>query len=411
MKTPKSNIARWAIAVSGVALSSFAISNLISGDVDPEFPHFEPDKHVVTALPAVELSTARSNANMLSNNEVFYYRAWSNMASGAGDILRFIIDENNNPQTEVNLNVPDLNNAQYVPHGGDGDTWSANQIMIKKLEDDPTWWDNRTGSNKRRVFTRIQAINGSDYGQIPFTHNALSPVKALVDDGGGNLVFGDMFPDNLVRHIRGDRLTERRQGGSFPNRHSLIGSVIHSNLVFVNSNQSFGYGLTSFATSGHARPDNLLVVPSQDGMVHVFDAITGEEKYAYVPSMVLHGMSQSKAGGVFYGVDGKVTVADALGPDGWGTFAAGGMGRGGKGFYILELTDTADENGSNILYERRGTNTLLLDIDENVFSDSDSEDADIGMIFEKPAIYRFSDNNIYAVFGNGYNSESRNAVP
>ena len=408
MKMYRLRIAKYSLALGLGAGAWFTMANGVP--VDPEFPHFKPDRHVVTSVAAVELSTARADHAMLENGQVSYFRPWSNISNGAGDVIKFLVDTNNNPITSVNLDVPDIDNARYVPDGGDQTTWSANQVMMDKLQSDPTWWDNSSGANKRRVFTRIQQVDVSDYGQVAFTYNNLQGLKSADVGGNGSIIITDMFSQELVRYIRGDRTTEKALGGSFDNRISLLGPVINGNLVYVNSNQGNGYGLASYTASGHVRPSDLLVVPSQDGMVHVFDALSGEEKYAYLPSMGLYRLSRATTGEEFYGVDGKVSVADAPGPNGWSTYALGGMGRGGKGFYILELTDSPSEDGNHILYERRGTNSRLIDAAQNPIADSDSEDADMGMIFEQAAVYRFKDGNVYAVFGNGYNSESRNSV-
>ena len=95
-------------------------------------------------------------------------------------------------------------------------------------------------------------------------------------------------------------------------------------------------------------------VASNDGMLHAFNAETGKELWAYVPEMVLPELyrladpnySQNHQ----YFVDGTPEVGDVC-PSApatpcsgtqWKTILVGGLNRGGKGYYALDITDPAN---------------------------------------------------------------------
>ena len=106
-------------------------------------------------------------------------------------------------------------------------------------------------------------------------------------------------------------------------------------------------------------------VASNDGMLHAFNAETGKELWAYVPEMVLPQLyrladtnySQNHQ----YFVDGTPEVGDVC-PTApttpcsgtqWKTIIVGGLNRGGKGYYALDITDPANPAAAVGIHQRQ----------------------------------------------------------
>ena len=84
-------------------------------------------------------------------------------------------------------------------------------------------------------------------------------------------------------------------------------------------------------------------VGANDGMVHAFDATTGEEMWAYAPRITMKKL-HVQAGTTYstnhqYSVDGSPEVADVKIGNEWHTVLVGGLNAGGRGFYALDVTD------------------------------------------------------------------------
>jgi type IV pilus assembly protein PilY1 len=136
--------------------------------------------------------------------------------------------------------------------------------------------------------------------------------------------------------------------------------------------------------------DRLVLVGANDGMLHAFDADSGVEKFAFIPSAVhekLDDLADPAYAHQFY-VDGQVRIADAKINGGWKTVAIGGLGGGGKGVYALDITESS-----------LGTSDVLWELT----ADDHSE---LGHVYGQPVVTRMPDGEWVAIFGNGYNSES-----
>lgn len=102
----------------------------------------------------------------------------------------------------------------------------------------------------------------------------------------------------------------------------------------------------------------LVLVGANDGMLHAFNA-TGtsllREVFAYIPSFSypkLAKLTQANYGTTTnpheYLVDGAVTIGDVYVNSAWRTIAVGSMGAGGKGIYVLDITDSSSPS---VLFE------------------------------------------------------------
>ncbi len=312
----------------------------------------------VASTAAVALSTGYISGDSHIYQARFQSNDWS------GQLLSFSIisDENDN----------DFGKPDTSGDGPAGAKWDAGQ-KIPHHED------------------RIILTYDGDKG-IPFRWSAL-------DDTQKDLLNED---EKLLDYLRGDDSNEVRNGGSFRNRSSKLGDIINSSPVFVGP-PAFPYHYDEyieFKERNAARP-GMIYVGANDGMLHAFDADTGIERFAYVPSQVFTNLS-SLADRDYthkFFVDGEPTFADVYFDDDWHTVLAGGLNKGGQGIYLLDITDPA-----SITRESSAANRVLWEF-------TDANDADLGYTFSRPAIAKMKNGKWAVIFGNGYNNtESDDSV-
>lgn len=325
------------------------------------------------------------NSNSFSTNSKLYQVSYDS-EDWSGELLAFNI----NNDGSVNATKP----------GSQGTAWRASQLL------------KRQNNNSRRQIITYKP--STDIG-IPFRwpQNIKKPkdneldkqqVKAL------NTNPVDNKQDNLgkkrLNYLRGSQADEQKQGGTLRNRDNLLGDIINSTPYFVGT-PAYPYSLrwpdgTPETTASYsnfkikyANRTPVIYVGSNDGMLHGFNANSGQEIFAYIPSSVFTKLSQltdKNYGHQFY-VDGAVNSMDVFFKDGWHTVLVGGLNSGGYGIYALDITNPGkftEENADKIvLWE---------------FSDEDNDAKDIGLTFSQPAIARMANGRWAAIFGNGYNN-------
>jgi type IV pilus assembly protein PilY1 len=198
-------------------------------------------------------------------------------------------------------------------------------------------------------------------------------------------------------YIKGDQTKEESTGGTFRNRTSLLGDIMSSAMTYIQKSL-FRYTENDYVTykEGTASRKPMLYVGANDGMLHAFDVSDGiyEELFAYVPNEVFSNLKEltNPAYDHKYYVDGTPTVGDAYYNNDWHTVLVGGLNKGGQGIYALDVSEPTTFGTANVLWE---------------FTDSD--DADLGYTYSRPAIVKMANNKWAAVFGNGYNNTEQDA--
>ncbi|MHB8482954.1 MAG: pilus assembly protein [Nitrospiria bacterium] len=182
---------------------------------------------------------------------------------------------------------------------------------------------------------------------------------------------------------------------------SRLGDLIDSAPYYAGP-PSFGYpgSYTTFATAYSAR-NPMIYVGGNDGILHGFDAATGNEKLAYVPGKVYSLLNQltSTAYSHHYYVDGSPTVGDVYYGGAWHTVLVGGLGGGGQGFYALEVTDPSTFSEGN------ASSHVLWEFTDDKDTDTDSTmQYALGYSYSQPSIVQMANGKWAAVFGNGYNN-------
>jgi type IV pilus assembly protein PilY1 len=163
---------------------------------------------------------------------------------------------------------------------------------------------------------------------------------------------GGAAGEALVNFLRGDRSQE---GIFFRKRLHVLGDIVSSEARYVQA-PLFNYtdtNYSAFKTAMATRPGTAYV-GANDGMLHAFDAATGQERWAYIPSMVLPNLyklaDKNYATKHQYFVDNTPETGDIcpLAPGAtctaaqWKTILVGGLNRGGKGYYALDITDPSE---------------------------------------------------------------------
>jgi type IV pilus assembly protein PilY1 len=229
--------------------------------------------------------------------------------------------------------------------------WSAAEALAEKE------WSQRL----------VTTYNGTE--GIPFSADSLTDDqrRAL----GAN-------PDNMVKYVRGGNVSGWRL------RSKKLGDFVNSSPVF---------------------EDGVVYCGANDGMLHAFDAETGHELFAHVPGLVfenLHFLADPGYTHKFY-VDLTPSVKKGdgvLGGVGQKSLLVGGLGKGGKGYFGLDIT-VAKTISSEAELARR----VLWEFPKTA-------DPDMGYSFSKPLIVK-SNSTLYpwvVIFGNGYNSEGGKSV-
>ncbi|GHT92769.1 type IV pilus biogenesis factor PilY1 [Betaproteobacteria bacterium] len=236
----------------------------------------------------------------------------------------------------------------------------------------------------RRIFTR------SDGTGITFNWANLNTTqKAALSEGNA-----DPHGEDVLAFLRGDKANEVKTGlgGSFRDRYRDQSSA--STLGDSPHNTPHYHAATKTVYQG-----------ANDGMLHAFDAETGEERFAYIPSALfprLPLLAHTDYGHAYY-VDGEAVVADSASAAASIHMLVGALGRGGKGLYGLDVTTPASFGVGNVKWEFNAPATCAT---------TDSDDIkDLGLIFGIPITAKLSGSgNKVVIVGNGYNSCSGKAA-
>ncbi len=192
----------------------------------------------------------------------------------------------------------------------------------------------------------------------------------------------------VLNFLRGDRTGEVQQGGTLRQRASALGDIVHSRPYYVSDSTS-------------ATPAPTVFVGANDGMLHAFNAGTGAERWAYVPSMLVSKMKNLAVTPYVhdYYVDGSVNVASIL--SGSKRVLVGVLGAGGKGIYALDITGSSRLAPAS---EAAAAANVLWEITPSTINNAASAAyANLGYTYANPSIAKVAGVDAVIV-GNGYNN-------
>lgn len=219
--------------------------------------------------------------------------------------------------------------------------------------------------------------------------------KVFTSEGGT----GHVFPTNTQRtvlartggtfnypvtgaknadYIKGDTSLEGNEAPHLRRRTGVLGDIINSSPAYD-------------AETG------TLYVGANDGMLHAFSGSSGEELFAYIPSIINLGLLSTLSRGDYahrYFVDGPIAVSPRSLTSAGKNILVGSLGRGGKGLYALDVTNPSAMAASNFMWERAETT------------------GNMGLVLSKPLLANVNTGTRTpaVVVGNGVNSTNERAV-
>lgn len=274
-------------------------------------------------------------------------------------------------------------------------------------------WNAGTQVNAQAPSSRVMLTYNPGTNQgIPFTWDTTKLSATQQNDLNMGVSAADGRGSDRVAYLRGDRSNEGSGTTDFRKRSSntVLGDIVHSNPVYVGApnlgysdNAPFPTGASAYSTfkTSQASRSGVIYVGSNDGMLHGFDALTGNEVMAYVPHNLfsasagegLHYLTEKTYGHRYY-VDLGATISDAYiasvagGSVGWKTVLIGSERGGGRGLFALDVTNPS--------FSQSGT------VPDDVVM-WEFTHADLGYTYSKPAIALMKNGRWAAIFGNGYN--------
>lgn len=265
-------------------------------------------------------------------------------------------------------------------------------------------WDAATILDARDLQVNPRLIltnNGNgvtfDWGNL--TLNQQNDLKA-----GGS----DTLGQARLSFIKGNTVTSS-EGVTFRDRASRLGAIVNSAPVYVGEPNRIWpdktmFGATpysAFKTSMKTRT-KAVYVGANDGMLHGFDADTGEELLAYIPGFLYStdankGLSALTVPNLDFQsyVDLPLNTSDVYVDGAWRSIVIGGSRGATPGIFALDVTDpsnfSAANAGSTVMWEFSGNSNL----------GNMTEAVQIALLKWADGDYRWS-----AVFSNGYGAPS-----
>ncbi len=243
----------------------------------------------------------------------------------------------------------------------------------------PFTWGNLTASERAFFDARCPLLSQcSELGAAE---------KALANNG-----------ERMLEYLRGQKALEVGSPTIYRDRDHTLGDIASAKPAYVrNPRRNYGdAGYTAFKAANATR-QAMVYAAANDGMLHALNATTGEEDWAYVPRIVMPNLfrlaDNNYPNNHRYYVDGSPESADVYINGEWRTILVGGLNKGGRGYYALDITDPTNPQ---VLWE------FCSDAAQCARSD-----ADLGYTYGNPVITkRPSDGQWVVIFTSGYNNVS-----
>jgi type IV pilus assembly protein PilY1 len=228
--------------------------------------------------------------------------------------------------------------------------------------------------------------------------NNLTPAnRAIVNQGAtviGWLRGQQQYADDVILRAYG----KSKEDANVP---VILGDIASSKPAYVRQPRK------SFATAGYAEfvtaqatRAPAVYVGANDGMLHAFNAATGDENWAYVPRITMKKL-YAQAGSTYgtnhqFTADGSPEVGDVKIKGVWKSVLVAGLNGGGRGYYALDVTDPANPVG---LWETCADATICTGV---------NNEPEMGLTFGNPqtGLWKDSVGNLkWVVFvTSGYNN-------
>jgi type IV pilus assembly protein PilY1 len=322
--------------------------------------------------------------------------AAAKMQATINDIIFRSAPESAVAVTSVNLRAGDntafVSSYNLANWYGEIGAYPVDVVTGSVLQDSPIWTARDQLDSRDPNARLIATYNGASgipfrWTTLPETMQSALMPSAVASDGQA-----------LLAWVRGDRALE---GLSLRRRIHVLGDIVNAEPVYVKGAQIslVNPGFTAFQASIATRTP-MVYQAANDGMLHAFDAATGAERWAYVPSGALASFP-ALANPTYahrFIVDGTPAVGDANFAGVWHTILVGGLRGGGAGYYALDITSPAasSEGGvaAKVLWEFPNASTPAA-VRNN-----------LGLSFGKPVVVETVGAGWVVLVTSGYNNTS-----
>ena len=336
-----------------------------------------------SALATIGISTGTGSA-----------AATSNLEPVAGDNYVYV--------ASYRTNYWDGDVSSYTMNLTDGTlantpTWSAQVLLDNQISADGN-------SDTRTIYT--DDSTNTTTGLKLFTWSNLTTTEQSYFDNTKltqyplwtSATVAAATPQMLFNYVRGqNRNQDQDRDPSYGTyyrlyraRQHVLGDIVDAQPAYVGvPNKSYtDSGYASFKTA-NANRQKMLYVASNDGMLHAFDATTGQEQWAYVPKQMMPNLyklaDSAYPNNHMYYTDGSPIVGDVYDSVAgqWKTILVAGYNKGGKGYYALDITNPTSPKA---LWSKDDTN------------------ASFGYSFGKPVIGKDTTGAWKVFLSSGYNN-------
>jgi type IV pilus assembly protein PilY1 len=204
--------------------------------------------------------------------------------------------------------------------------------------------------------------------------------------------------EKMVGYLRGQQEMELTSPPLYRERDHVLGDIASAKPAYVrNPRRNYGDPGYSVFKAAQAGRQAMVYVAANDGFLHALNAATGDEMWAYVPHAIYPEMyklaDSNYPNNHRYYVDGSPETGDVYIGGEWRTILVGGLNRGGRGYYALDITEPANPR---VLWEFCSDATLCS-----------VADSDLGYTYGNPIITkRPSDGKWVVIVASGYNNVS-----
>ena len=322
-------------------------------------------------------------------------------------VLQDIVNRGLGAAAAIAANSTRLSDSTYIYQARFYSTdWSGQMIAYKLDPVDGTiagiQWNSDDEKiphhSNRKIFTSAAGQKKGNY----FTWDGLTKAQRDLLAGGDttNSTVAQRGRDRLG-WLRGNQDREvGKDGGYLRKRTRILGDIVNSDPVIVGA-YTFRYQYLPADVPGrdsyldfvekHKTRRRVIYVGANDGMLHAFDAETGDEVFAYVPNSIYANLADLTTPDYdhrFY-VNGTPYAGDVYINGEWKTVLIGTLGAGGRGVFALDVTDP----------DNFGPDKVLWDI-----SSQDSDFGGLGYLITKPVVGRMQNGSWATVLSNGYGS-------
>jgi type IV pilus assembly protein PilY1 len=357
--------------------------------------------------------------------------------------------------------------SSYSPKNWTGSV-TGSSVSYSATDGTPTTtlkWDTHTtldamAASARKIVTccAITTVSGQPTASaLPFNTTTTNPTlsaRTLYASFASvpGVAAASQSATNFLNYLRGDRSLEVGQtSGVYRKRDHLMGDIVNSKLLPVGPPEarffdSTNPGYSAFKKAYKNRKP-VVYAGANDGMLHAIDGTVpvgteattgGSELFAYVPSFLYGSASTYASSGLAalgnpsythsYRVDGQMMSLDvnfnqsysvtgsgaALSTGDWHTVLVGGLGKGGKGYYALDVTDPSSWTGTTtaiaetavsgkVLWEFPAAPELRTSSNPRLAAAAAAADT-MGYSYGKPQIVKTARYGWVALLASGYNN-------